>query len=232
MNNGIIYRGPSLYDGAPIVVVALWSKRNRKTGGMLQTYILRDDIHPMQASKTGADSSICGDCIHRGVPTSDPSRKQAVGRTCYVNLGQGVLVVWKSLQRDFYPGAFSKNARAELGAGRMIRIGTYGDPACVPVYVWNALLSRAEGWTAYSHKPGWKPSIAMQSADTLAQAQEFWAVGSRTFRVVSDVSEIVPGAEILCPASKEAGKRTTCAACKLCAGTATRSAKSIAIPMH
>jgi len=179
MNNGIIYRGPSLYDGAPIVVVGLWSKRNRKTGGMLQTYIIRDDIHPMEASKTGADASICGDCIHRGVPTDDPDRKQAKGRTCYVNLGQGVLVVWKSLQRDYYPGAFSRKARAALGAGRMVRIGTYGDPACVPAYVWNALLSEADGWTAYSHKSGWRPDIAMQSADTLAQAKEFWAAGSR-----------------------------------------------------
>ena len=232
MNNGIIYRGPSRYDGAPIVVVALWSNRNRKTGGMVQTYILRDDINPLEASKTGADASICGDCIHRGIPTDDPIKKQARARTCYVNLGQGPTIVYKALARDFYPDATSRGDRRAIGAGRMVRIGTYGDPACVPVEVWNSLLSQAAGWTAYTHKPGWQPSIAMQSADTLAQAQEFWAAGSRTFRVVSDISEIVPGLEVLCPASKEAGKRTTCAACKLCAGTATKSAKSIAIPFH
>jgi len=74
MKNGVIYRGPSLIDGAPIVVVALWSKANRKTGGMLQTYVIRDDMDPLKASKTGADRAICGDCPHRGNATTDPAR--------------------------------------------------------------------------------------------------------------------------------------------------------------
>ena len=46
-NGAIIYRGPSLLDGKPIVVIAVGlnsSSKNRKTGNMLQTYILRDDI--------------------------------------------------------------------------------------------------------------------------------------------------------------------------------------------
>jgi len=42
--SGIIYRGPSVLDGAPIVVVATYSKRNKKTGTMVQTYIIRDDM--------------------------------------------------------------------------------------------------------------------------------------------------------------------------------------------
>jgi RecJ-like exonuclease len=50
--------------------------------------------------------------------------------------------------------------------------------------------------------------------------------------VVQGVDEIDKANEVLCPASKEAGKRTTCAACKLCGGTSTASPKSIAIPMH
>lgn len=42
-SSGIIYRGPSMIDGTPIVVIALWSTANAKTGGMLQTYILADN---------------------------------------------------------------------------------------------------------------------------------------------------------------------------------------------
>jgi hypothetical protein len=72
----------------------------------------------------------------------------------------------------------------------------------------------------------------MQSADTLEQAQAHWQAGRRTFRVLVDLGDIDPSREVLCPASKEAGRRTTCAACKLCAGTATRSPKSVAIVMH
>jgi hypothetical protein len=90
MKNGIIYQGPSLLDGAPIVVIANYSKSNRKTGGVVQTYILRADMNPLEASKTGADFSICGDCKHKGTPTTDKTRKTAAKRTCYVILGQGV----------------------------------------------------------------------------------------------------------------------------------------------
>jgi hypothetical protein len=105
MKSGIIYKGPSRIDGAPIVVLATYSNRNTKTGAVVQTYILREDINPLEASKTGADASICGTCPLRGTPTSDPARKQAVGRRCYVNLGQGVLIVWRAYVNGVYPDA-------------------------------------------------------------------------------------------------------------------------------
>lgn len=231
-SSGVIYSGPSLIDGAPIVVVATYSDRNSKTGTMVQTYILRADMNPLDASKTGADVSICGDCVHRGTPTDDPARKQAKGRTCYVNLGQGVLITWRAWQRGVYPVADTAAARRAIGRGRMVRIGTYGDPGAAPSHVWDDLISEAQGWTAYSHRTGWRPDLAMQSADSLEQARAHWTKGRRTFRVLADLGDIDPTREVLCPASKEAGRRTTCAACKLCAGTATRSPKSVAIVMH
>ena len=226
--SGIIYRGPSMLDGAPIVVVANYSKRNSKTGTMVQTYIIRDDMDPVYASKTGADSSICGACPHRGTATDDPKLKQAKGRTCYVLLGQGPLTVWRALQR----GVYQPQNPADIGRGRMVRLGTYGDPAAVPAEIWDALLSEAEGWTGYSHQSGFRPDLVMQSADTAAEAVAFWAQGMRTFRVVQAVSEIDTTREVVCPASKEAGRRTTCEACKLCSGLATRSPKSVAIVLH
>jgi len=231
-SSGIIYRGPSLIDGAPIVVIATYSDANSKTGTMVQTYILRADMDPRDASKTGADVSICGDCPHRGTPTADPARKQAKGRTCYVTLGHGVLITYRAFLRGVYADAQTRDGRRALGRGRMVRIGTYGDPGAVPGFVWDDLIADAQGWTAYTHRTGWRPELAMQSADTLAQAQAHWQDGRRTFRVVLDLGEIQHAQEVLCPASKEAGRRTTCAACKLCAGTATRSPKSVAIVMH
>lgn len=232
MKAGIIYRGPSLIDGAPVVVVAIDSGRNVKTGRMVQTYILRADMNPLEASKSGADVSICGDCRHRGTPTSDPARKVAKDRSCYVMLGQGPLAVWRGLERGIYPDAQDTVQRRTLGAGKLVRIGTYGDPGAVPAAVWTDLITDAKGWTAYTHRTGWRPDLAMQSADTLAEAQAQWQAGRRTFRVLTGLSDLVPEKEVLCPASKEAGRRTTCAACKLCAGTATRSPKSVAIVMH
>ncbi len=231
MKSGIIYEGPSAYDGKPIVVIATWSKRNSKTGGVLQTYILCRDTDPREASKSGQDSTICGACPHRGTPTNDPDRKIAKGRTCYVNLGQGVLIAWRAYHRGVYPMATDTASRKALGRGRVVRIGTYGDPAACPDHVWTDLLSECAAHMAYTHASGWRPDIAMQSADNIAEAQSAWDKGQRTFRVVQDAKELTKQ-EVLCPASKEAGQRTTCAACKLCGGLATRSAKSIAIVQH
>ena len=232
--SSIIYMGPSLIDGAPIMVIAVISKRNRKTGAMLQTYIMRSDIDPRQASALGLDVSICGSCPLRGI--ANPGGKQAKKRACYVILGQGPLIVWKAFQRNFYPTVSGFDEIAEIGAGRMVRIGTYGDGAAVPAYVWQALLSRADGHTAYSHQSGlsqaaFDPAIYMVSADNEAQARAAWKSGRRTFRVIDTVSDIVSGQEILCPASKEAGARTTCFSCGLCGGNSIK-AKSIAIPAH
>jgi len=226
MENGVFYRGPSLIDGAPIVGVAIYSGRNSKTGRVLQTYIIRADMNPLEASKTGADVSICGTCPLRGTPTDDPARKQAAGRRCYVNLGQGPLSVFRALER----GRYADVDPAAIGAGRMVRVGTYGDPAAIPGEVWDAMLSQATTWTAYTHQKPWRPDIAMQSADTLDEAQAHWRAGRRTFRVLTGLADLDPANEALCPASKEAGRRVQCAACKLCKGSAR--GKSIAIVEH
>jgi hypothetical protein len=235
MQGHIIYRGPSLLDGAPIVVVALVSSCNSKTGNMVQTYIMRDDMDPVTASRVGADVSICGNCPMRG-EAHDGETGQAKGRTCYVLLRWGPTSVWKMLAKDGYPVAQGHKAIAAIGAGRMVRIGTYGDGAAVPSYIWDSLCSAAQGWTAYTHQSGWAgaaayPSRFMVSVENKADAGTAWEAGARTFRVIADVADVVKGKEILCPASEEAGKRTTCAACGLCAGTSIK-AKSIAIVAH
>ncbi len=226
MKNAIIYKGPSLLDGKPIVVIATYSNRNKKTGHVVQTYILRSDLNPLEASKTGEDFSICGNCTMRGEVTTDPQRKQAKGRRCYVNLGQGVLIVYKSYLR----GVYKEGAARDMGRGRFVRVGTYGDPAAVPSHVWDELLAEADTWTAYSHQSGWRPDIAMQSADSHADAIAHWKAGRRTFRVIADLDHLDKTKEALCPASKEAGRRVQCTACKLCKGSSL--AKSNAIVEH
>ena len=59
MSNKIIYKGPSLIDGKPIVVIAIVQSRNTKTGNMVQTYILNDNgKSPLENNKTGLDLSL------------------------------------------------------------------------------------------------------------------------------------------------------------------------------
>lgn len=226
MPGAILFKGPSRIDGKPIVVIGVWSSTNRKTGSMLQTYILRSDIDPRDASKYGEDESICGNCQHRGEPTLDPDKKQAEKRTCYVVLGQGPLIVYRTMLRGGYMDATTPAARRAIGRGRMVRIGTYGDGAAAPDEVWDDLLAEAEGHTAYSHNGG-DPRRFMVSADSLPSAWAAWSSGHRTFRIVRAADEIVKGKEVECPSAKG----VQCADCLLCGGTSVQ-AKSIAITVH
>ena len=220
-NGYIIYKGKSLLDEKPIVVIALAKSRNTKTGNMVQTYILREDIDPREANKTGEDFSICGNCPLKGEPHNDPKRATAKNRPCYVNLGQGVLTTYRQYKKGAYPMATSDQIK-ELGRGRVVRLGTYGDPACVPRKFLDLLLSDCAHHTGYSHQHNLKDSyqnITMKSVETIEQAFKSWAQGVRTFRTINSVNEIVKGQEILCPASKEAGRVKTCATCRLCSGS-------------
>jgi hypothetical protein len=119
----------------------------------------------------------------------------------------------------------------------MVRLGTYGDPAAVPLPVWQALVAQAAGWTGYSHQwptltEGWQ-RLLMASVDSVEEMDEAHEQGWRTFRVGS---EPVRGVEINCPASKEygerVGKRVQCIDCLLCMGGTSRSGKSIQIAPH
>lgn len=232
-NGAVIYEGPSRLDGAPIVVVAVGlhtGSSNRKTGAMVQTHILRADRAPLQALRDGADRSICGACPHR----PDPSGK----RSCYVNVGQGPTVVWKTYKRGGYPTVTDPRGIAALGRGRRIRLGSYGDPAAVPTYVWGALTTHSLGHTGYTHQirhEGFDPQLldlCMVSADTPGDLEYMRRIhpGARAFYVRPAGAPIGPGMA-QCPAAAEAGRRVQCAACMLCGGAAVK-ARSVSIEAH
>ena len=239
-NGRIIYEGESMLDGAPIVVIAIGfgtGSSNRKTGDMIQTYIIRRDLAPIAAAQSGADSSVCGTCVHRGVIVSDQAGvTRNVGRTCYVNLGQGATSVYNTYLRGGYP-VWDDNAEPHLTKGRIVRLGTYGDPAAVPVQVWTSLLMGASGHTGYTHQwrnPNIKPlqRYCMASADTPEESRAAQSQGWRTFRVGLPSHPARQDNEALCPASAEAGKKLTCAQCRACDGTASSRRGSVYIPAH
>jgi len=254
-NGYVLWSGASLIDGAPVVAIVTGTasgSTNRKTGAMLQTYILRSDVEPTEAVRLGLDGSICGDCPHRGVPNVPPGLRAAgltlepgqvpalSGRTCYVNVGQGPLGVYRAYKRGNYPAAYAPasglESMADIARGKLVRLGTYGDPAAVPVGVWRVLLRHATGHTGYTHQ--WRKApqlrdLCMASADSFADLAEAHSAGWRTFRVATprDGDARFP-AEVVCPASAEAGKKLTCAECLACCGAATGRRGSIVIQAH
>ena len=230
----VIYRGPSEINGGPIVAILIPASSNKKTGAMDQVYILADsEKDPLTINRLGLDRSICGDCPLKGSPAPDKPKGTARNRACYVTLFQGPLIVWKADRAGKYPDAENLT---ELGRDRNIRLGAYGDPAAIPAPIIEALLRRSAGHTGYSHQ--WDilasdklAAHCMISADSEPEARAHWKHGRRTFRVINSPADIVTGSEIICPATAEGGRRTTCNDCGLCSGSGI-SARNIAAVAH
>lgn len=227
----IAYEGPSLIDGKPIVAIvnALKKSGNTKTGHLVQTFILRADLDPVSAL-AGEDVSICGRCEHR------PSLAKKLGAApCYVNVFRAPLGVYRAYKRGSYTRAPLKAIAAAL-EGLQVRIGTYGDPAAVPVDVWSAITADSAGHVGYTHQwqavgfdaKAWAP-LVMASADSPDEREQARAMGMRVFRVSIGVDK--RAGEATCPASAEGGKRAQCSDCMLCAGTSKR-ARDIVIADH
>ncbi len=230
--SAVVWRGKSLFDGAPLVAVVTGLRgdsANAKTGaGLAQLWILREDLSPLSAIRTGADASICGTCPHRGDGTG---RK----RSCYVSVKNAPRAVWSAYQRGRYQTMRPVDVAVHLASmGLGIRIGAYGDAAAMPVSVIADLTSHTRH-TGYTHAWRTRADLApylMASCDTPAEQEQASADGWRTFRVRTS-AQALSAREISCPASDEAGKRTTCSACGLCNGaTATDARAHVAIIVH
>ena len=112
----------------------------------------------------------------------------------------------------------------------------YGDPAAVPLSVWEAVCRLASGWTGYTHR--WADCdqglarYCMASVDTTRQQEEAAGAGWRTFRVRLPDEPVLQG-EKVCPASKEGRRRKKCDGCLACNGAREGDTRdSIAIVFH
>jgi hypothetical protein len=193
---------------------------NRKTGDMIQIWILVRQCNPVQAIKKGLDRLICGSCRHRGNGSGGE-------RSCYVNAGQVPLGIWKAWKA----GAYLPLPSVSVFAGRRVRFGAYGDPTHLPLSLALAIAGAASGWTGYTHQ--WrKPSlqswrqILMASVDTTAELIIARSMGWSTFRVSPDMDHHTM--ETLCASDREG---TPCADCLACAGSRDGQ-RAVFIPAH
>jgi hypothetical protein len=218
-NGVIVYRGPSMLDGAPIVAVLTGIHKpshNPKTGPMVQLWVVREDIAPHIAVTTGQDGAVCPeDCAQRQ------------NRSCYVSTFQGPRSVWESYHRGNYPLATLSETK-QIAALHSVRLAAYGDVAALPAEYSLALCGNKR--TGYTH--AWRQlplmrDYVMASADSLDDAREAQALGWRTFRVMKPGDTLQPN-EILCPSES---KGVTCFDCQLCQGS-SKHAKNIAIMVH
>jgi len=219
----VLYDGPSLIDGNPIVAIANGFKRNRnkKVGKMVKIWIIRKDISPNDACNEGKDKSVCGTCKHRNF------------RSCYVNISHGPQQIFDAFKRGRYE--LYDSSMISIFEGLKIRIGAYGDPAAIPYEILEEILSVSAGFTGYTHR--WKSgdsrykNIIMASVETIEEYLEAKKRGWRTFRVRLENEPILEN-EFICPASKEGGKKTSCSKCNLCNGLSTAFTKTPVIIVH
>lgn len=204
----VLWTGPSKFNGDPIVVIATLKTTNAKTGDMVQVWILPADQQPNEAFWGKKTSSVCGDCMHL--------RNQS----CYVNWGQAPTNIWKTWKRGGYPDLDCEGYL--LMAGRKIRFGAAGDPAMVPVYIWEELARVSSGWTGYTHqwRQPWAQNLkglVQASCDSFQDYLDASAHGWKCFRVLRK-DETRQDGEVHCQASSEMGDKTQCAKCLLCDG--------------
>lgn len=219
----VIYHGYSMLDSdVPIVAIMTVASRNPKTGNMVQIWILRADMLPLAAVTEDLDGPICGTCVHR------------ILRTCYVNVSRAPQQIYKAWLRGNYPVAHLKTL-ARVLKGRAMRIGAYGDPAAVPLSVWQTIVPMASSSTGYTHMWRTFPELSkycMASIESPAERAQAVALGFRTFRVMGPLQRREKYVEAQCPASREGGHKLTCEECGACNGTRTGILGNVAIMVH
>jgi len=215
--------GYVIHETSRIVVIATGFKTksaNIKTGNMIQTWILLKSMNPVDGVNSGADKLICGGCTLR--------RNDEGERSCYVNVGQAPLAIYRAWQRGQYPTLTNYAVFNNLA----VRFGSYGNPTLIPLPIIREIASRASNWTGYTHewqhalKQGYK-SFLMASADSAILAAEAQGLGWRTFRVTNNTGERL-STEIVCVNETNG---VQCEKCSLCNGS-TKKTKSIVITVH
>ena len=239
----IVYEGPSMINGAPIVVIATLKTDNPKTGNTIQTWILHRDIHPVNAVNTGDDEAICGDCPLRGIimdwkhktkKTGDEKPGDTVnkGRGCYVRIATGPRAVWQAYKNGNYT-PYNASKHLSLFAGRVLRLGSYGEPVAIPYAVMSPMMRVAKATIGYTHQWRlgkywrWRKSC-MASVHSIAERHEAMAMGWRTFRTRLEGQPLEAG-EFICPASPEGNNRLDCERCKACGGGRPEQASPVII---
>jgi hypothetical protein len=170
---------------------------------------------------------VCFDCPFRGY------------LKCYTHKYQqysGFVSMLKSIVREFttldfvpYVGIQTEKI-ISMSKDRYIRFGTYGEPTLIPLDLVASMVDVSKSHTGYTHQ--WAKNLDfakyfMASTHNEAQAEIAQKMGFRSFIASSKPIKTA----VTCPASKEAGFKSTCEKCGLCSG-ARKGTKNIVILEH
>jgi hypothetical protein len=224
----VLWRGPSQFDQTPIVVILTYRSKNKKTGNILQVYILPDKDSPLYNLASNGGQSVCHECPLRPKPWGCGA--------CYVQVNRDPQHVWKAFQAGRYDDGFEAlNARLPK-LPDTVRVGAYGDPLAVPDVVWLRLKIRFRVMLGYTHAwytthttlRYWRATCHSQPDITIARR-----MGWKVFVVTSSAAALRHRPHHLIPCSTVTNPGTTCVECGRCNTFSTcHNPERIAIPVH
>lgn len=218
------------YKKDGVIVNFQFKTTNTKTGDLVQNYFIPEAwIQTDKSIDELDDKAVCFDCKHG----------QSEDATCYVRdkfKSRGLKAKIRGLRDrglDSIPELDQSIEDTLLEQielwGKGVRFGSYGEPILLGEELVEKISKRTKYWTGYTHQwhtNAWAKKYFMASVDYSVVDKAARAMGWRTFFVNGSDAD-----HVTCPASKEAGYRTTCDKCKLCMGTQSK-AKSVKINIH
>ena len=172
-------------------------------------------------------ASVCFDCPFRAY------------LKCYTHKYKqcaGFLSMLKSIAREFknvqeIPSIHLLEKKiVEISNDKYIRFGAYGEPTLIPLGLVSGMVNASKSHTGYTHQWAKKPDYAaffMASTHNESQANMAKKIGFRSFIATDKKLENA----VICPASNEAGFKSTCEKCGLCSGE-RKGTKNIQILEH
>ena len=179
------------------------------------------------------DGAVCFDCPFAVSAGAKLTACYTHKMNQYSGFLSSVRSIGKGLEWDEIPEFSSEiaNKICELSKGKYIRFGTYGEPSLIPLDLVSSICLVAKNWTGYTHQWAKKSEYSpyfMASCHSEGQAKFAESKGWRSFIAAK---EAIQGT-VNCPASDEAGKKSTCSKCGLCSGTNGKGKKNVYILEH
>jgi hypothetical protein len=217
------------------VVNVQYGSANTKTGNSIQIWILPLSWITNGKDEMNNDSASCMDCIH----------SKGKNGSCYVRKGfaeYGLKSKVNSLHKQYINGNIVLRPVSDLPSiegskimGKFVRFGAYGEPVLLGHSVVESIAQMAANFTGYTHQwhipqYEWAKKYFMASVESDALMTKANSKGFRTFRVRTK-KDTTHTNEVICPASKEGGRKLTCVNCVLCKGASSK-AKNIVIIKH
>jgi len=215
-----VYQGESEFGEGSVVGLLKERSTNKKTGDIPSVTFLPDiEKKPSACLRDGDDKLVCGEC---------PLRKSI----CYVATAYAPNQMYKSFKAGKYEEVPEEVKNKFKQRFKVVRLGQYGDCACMPKRELAKLFRWLPEVINYTHS--WRGrkylnKFAMASVQSPSEREAAKKLGFRTFRIKRKEDPILPG-EILCPGDFYQKNPIQCGKCRLC--VVTRKAKDIAVNIH